>query len=209
MDYIKPRHLKWNYIRDKAEEFRKKYVDPPDLVPVPIFDIVEISLEIEIIPKKGLRERADIDGFLSNDLKTIFIDEGHYMNPYKEPRLRFTYAHETGHLLLHKDEIEKCQFRTEEDWIHFREDMLEDDLNWFEQQAYEFAGRLLVPKERLIQKLKSQKDKIEQFRSLSDTNSDNMLIEAISRVICKDFGVSDEVICRRIRSEKLWEELKL
>ena len=34
--FIEPPRLKWDFIRDKAEEFREKIVDPVDLVPVPI-----------------------------------------------------------------------------------------------------------------------------------------------------------------------------
>ena len=37
--------LKWSSIREKAEEFRKKYVDPIDLVPVPIIEIIEFELD--------------------------------------------------------------------------------------------------------------------------------------------------------------------
>ena len=82
-------------------------------------------------------------------------------------------------------------------------------LNWFEQQAYGFAGRLLVPKNKLIEELKNNQTKISQYRSLSDQNGDDLLIQAISRVICDKFGVSHGVIYRRIQFEKIWKELDL
>ena len=86
--------------------------------------------------------------------------------------------------------------------------MSEEDLNWFEQQAYEFAGRLLVPNEHLIKALEKQREKIETFKSLVSNDNDERLIDAISNVICDKFGVSSNVIYKRIRSEKLWDELK-
>ena len=112
-------------------------------------------------------------------------------------------------MILHSDIIQKSDFRTETEWIHFREEMSEDDLYWFEQQAYEFAGRLLVPKNKLVEELKKNRKKISQFRMLIEKNNDELLFQAISRVICDKFGVSDGVIFRRIRSEKISNEFNL
>ena len=124
------------------------------------------------------------------------------MDPRRENRLRFTYAHEIGHLILHEKEIRETTFRTPEDWIHFREDFLEDDLNWFESQAYEFAGRLLVPKEKLFEEIQGLHAKIKEFRVLAGDEEES-LIEAVSGVICEKFKVSRDVIQKRIRKEKL------
>lgn len=206
---IKPRKLRWDEIREKTEEFRKNYVHPIDLVPVPIEDILEFDLQISPWPIDGLLQKIDVDGFLSQDLQTIFVDKVIYMDPRYYRRLRFTYAHEIGHLVLHKEEIQRCEFRTEAEWKRFREDMSEDDLFWFEQQAYEFAGRLLVPKNRLVKELEKQRNKIDQFRALAERDDEELLIRAISRIICDTFEVSNEVIFRRFKYEKLWEELNL
>jgi len=200
--WIRPPRLKWSFIQEKAEEFRKRYIDPVFLIPVPIIEIVELKFNIEPIPIHGLMERIDIDGFLTRDLKNMCIDNDIYMDPRRENRLRFTYAHEIGHLILHENEIKKTTFRTPEDWIHFREDFLEDDLNWFESQAYEFAGRLLVPKEKLIEEIQGLHAKIKEFRVLAGDEEES-LIDAISGMICNKFKVSRGVIQRRIRIEKL------
>jgi len=200
--FIEPPRLTRNFIQQKAEEFRKNYVSPTDLVPVPIIEIVELKLGIQPIPKAGLKNRIDIDGFLTNDLKNICVDLDVYMDERQINRIRFTFAHEVGHLILHENEIRQCDFRTEEDWIHFHEDFLKDDLNWFEQHAYEFAGRLLVPKEELIREIKSRKNKIDEYRSIIG-DGEEMLIEAISRLICDKFKVSWMVIQKRIRIENV------
>jgi len=200
--FIEPPRLTRNFIQQKAEEFRKNYVSPIDLVPVPIIEIVELKLGIQPIPKAGLKSRIDIDGFLTNDLKNICVDLDVYMDERQINRIRFTFAHEIGHLILHENEIRQCDFRTEEDWIHFHEDFLKDDLNWFEQHAYEFAGRLLVPKEELIREIKNHKNKIDEYRSIIG-DGEEMLIEAISRLICNKFRVSWMVIQKRIRIENI------
>lgn len=206
MGGLKPKKYRWEEIREKAEEFRSKYVKPVDLIPIPIEEIIEFELGISPWPKKGLLQKIDIDGFLSRDLKYIFVDEDIYNDPRQENRLRFTYAHEVGHLVLHSEEIQNCEFRTEEEWIRFREEMSEDDLLWFEQQAYEFAGRLLVPISQLKKELESNRDKIKEFIKIFGKNSEDILLQAISRIICSKFGVSEGVIFRRIRTEKVFSE---
>ena len=123
---IQTRHLTWPKIHTYAEEFRAKYVDPIDKVPVPIVDIVEFDLGVHPIPIANLNSRIDIDGFLTKDLQSICIDQRIYIDDRYSNRLRFTFAHEVGHLVLHSDQINQCQFRTSEEWIHFHEDLDEE-----------------------------------------------------------------------------------
>lgn len=202
MPGLKPPILKWAAIRDKADEFRQQYVIPENMLPVPIVEIVELKLRLIPIPIFGLMERHDIDGFLTKDLQNICIDSDLYENPWKENRLRFTYAHECGHLVLHRREIQLCKYRTPKDWVNFRLDFDEVDLNWFELQAYEFAGRLLVPREALKREIETLSAKIYQFKKLAGDDQD-LLASAVSRLVCKIFGVSAEVVARRIKSEKI------
>ncbi len=201
-------HLKWSFIQEKAEEFRRKYVNPIDLVPVPIIKIVEVDLGIQPIPEVDLLSKIDIDGFLTRDLKHICIDQNIYMDDRYINRLNFTYAHEVGHLVLHEAQIKLCDFRTPDDWIYFHQDFREDDLLWFENQAREFAGRLLVPRERLLEEVLKRREKIIEYRSQVN-NEETEVIEAVSRGICKAFEVSYQVIQKRIRIEKVWDELDL
>jgi len=204
--FLQAPHLKWPFIQNKAEEFRREYVDPINRIPVPIVNITEIKLGIQPITIQGLMSRIDVDGFLTNDLKYIVIDKEIYMDERRETRLCFTYAHEVGHLILHEKEIKQCDFRTQDMWMHFHEDFLKDELNWFENQAREFAGRLLVPKERLIEEMQNLREKIDKLKSLLDDEKE-ALVDAISREICGKFNVSPQVIQKRIRIEKIWEEL--
>ena len=48
--FIHPLRLKFDLIRTKADEFRQRYVNPPDLLPIPIVEIVELQLGIMPIP---------------------------------------------------------------------------------------------------------------------------------------------------------------
>jgi hypothetical protein len=202
LPHIRPPRLTWASVREHAEEFRTRYVDPVDFLPVPIIEIVELKLKLTPIPIFRLLEEIDIDGFLTKDLMSICVDRDVYENPRKENRLRFTFAHEIGHLVLHRKEIQLCRFRTPADWIRFRDDFEEDDLSWFELQAYEFAGRLLVPRNPLTQEIEMLSKKIREYKKLARGNEEQ-IIQAVSRLVCKKFGVSADVIARRIKSEKI------
>ena len=199
---VRPPRLAWPQVRQKAEEFRADQVVPPDLLPVPIIEIVELKLRISPLPIVGLLEEIDIDGFLTKDLKSICIAQDVYENRRKENRLRFTFAHEVGHLILHRKEIQLCRFRTPSAWIRFRDDFEEEDLYWFEQQAYEFAGRLLVPRQPLIEEIERLAPKIEDFRRQGGSDEEQ-IAQAIARSVCRRFAVSADVVARRIKSEKL------
>jgi Zn-dependent peptidase ImmA (M78 family) len=202
LTHICPPRLTWMQVREKAEEFRTVYVIPAGLLPVPIIDIVELELKLTPIPVFRLLDEIDIDGFLTKDLKSICVDQDVYENPRKENRLRFTFAHEVGHLVLHRREIQLCRFRTSMDWMRFREDFEEEELFWFEQQAYEFAGRLLVPRSSLVEELKRLAPKIREFKRRGGSDEEKV-VQAISRSICGKFAVSSDVIARRIKSERL------
>lgn len=202
MTLVHPPRMTWPAIRKEAEKFRNEYVIPIDVLPVPIIEIVELRLKLTPIPIFELLQEIDIDGFLTKDLKNICVDQDIYENPRKETRLRFTFAHDVGHLVLHKMQIQLCRFRTAKEWMRFRDDFDEEDLNWFERQAYEFAGRLLVPRNMLVRDIETLSTKIAEYRRRGGNNEES-IIQAISRMICKKYLVSAEVIARRIKSERI------
>ena len=72
--WISPPRLSWPFIQEKAEEFRSRYVGSVHSIPVPIIEIVELTLKLEPIPIPGFMEKIDIDSFLTKDLKNICID---------------------------------------------------------------------------------------------------------------------------------------
>ncbi len=192
-------------IWSKAEEFRTKYVDPIDTIPIPIEEIIEFKLGITPVPVEGLADMAtDIEGFLSRDLKTIYIDKTRFNQPKFQNRVRFTLAHEIGHYILHPEQIKKLTFTTIEQWVDFILNTNNDpNLGLFEWQATEFAGRLLVPKDKLINSIEDQQGNIDLVRNTFPNISNDELIDGISNSICKVFGVSRQVIKKRISSENI------
>jgi Zn-dependent peptidase ImmA (M78 family) len=204
--------IKFDDIRKLADKVRKDYNVPPDLLPVTVEKIIEFKLKLDIIPKFGLKSEHDIEAFLSNDLKSIFVDSTCLMDDRYQKRLRFTLAHELGHYFLHQDIYKSLVFNGFDDWVSFI-NTNDDNVDWFEKQAHEFAGRLLVPREVLLSKISSLKSQIEEFVKKKSNNVDdmdkNVMVTGISKKICDDFGVSHEVIKARISRERIFHELGL
>lgn len=207
MTSLKPQILSREQIWEEVENFRQRHINPPDTVPVPIDDIIEFELNIQPQPIPHLLEEYDIDGFLSGDLKVLYIDQNIYESPRQENRRRFTYAHEAGHLWLHKAQIEECHFQNPREWIEFRNKMPEDDLKWSEYQGYEFAGRLLVPRNSLVQELNRTSDLVMKYRTGVPDSDDDLLMEYLAGFVNNVFRVSEDVIYRRIKHEKIWDLL--
>jgi len=196
----KPDRLSREEIWAKTEEFRQKFISDNQL-PIPIEEIVEFDLNLQVLPTTGLRDKFNIDGFLTKDMTTIQVDNRLLEDRFFR-RYRFTLAHEVGHFWLHKDMIKSVGFTNIDEWKGFvKEGITDDDYGWFEYQAYEFAGRLLVPINHLKDELEKQRDKIEQYLDLGRGLYNEPFVNALSRVICSKFEVSPTVIAKRIDKE--------
>jgi len=205
---IDPKEFKAPYIRieeikNAADAFRKRHW-PQETIPVDIFQIVEFGLGIDIRPVNNLKEAGDVDALLLGDLKTIAVDQKDFLNERTQNRLRFSLAHEIGHLELHRDAFLKIGYSTVEEWIEFYQQIPEDQYTWIEQHAYEFAGRLLVPRDKLVEKLDAAialatKAGFDAWDITGDST-----IQYVARGIARYFEVSDQVIEKRLIRENLW-----
>jgi Zn-dependent peptidase ImmA (M78 family) len=191
-------------IREIAEEFRSEHIFNKSL-PVDIEHVIEVTMGIIIIPMKGLQKSCDMEGFISKDFKKIYVDEELYMDDRYYKRVRFTIAHEIGHLLLHRSNIDGLKFESETDWIKFRMGMNDETLGWFETQASEIAGRILVPFDQLVESFKEARTSIMKTQTSWDSQKldDEELFSLVAQMICKKFDVSSGVIERRLRKENV------
>lgn len=133
-------------IQRRAEALLEKH-HPSRTVPVPIEEIVEFALRLDLIPVPGLSENRGINGYLSSDRSSIYVDE--YLFRNVETRYRFTLAHEVGHLVLHGALY--GTFSTEEDWRAFHRALSSHVLDRAEFQADYFANCLLAPRAPLLE----------------------------------------------------------
>ncbi len=205
---IDPRKFKAPFIPketiwQEADALRAKHPSGQCL-PVRILDLAEFDLGLSLIPVDGLREQLDIEALLMGDLSSILVDKRAFMNPRLEYRLRFSVAHEIGHLILHRDIYTDVRHATAKEWFDYISAIPDVEYGWVEWQAYEFAGRLLVPPDQLRKRFESAVQTAKAAGYSDWLAADEAALDYMATRIAPKFGVSAEVIAKRLRVEGLW-----
>jgi hypothetical protein len=185
--------------RDSVE-LRGHHVPPIDVI-----YIAEVILKLDVIPIPDLFADQKLDAALLPDLSGFYIDEDAYMSwergtRWIEQRLRFSFAHELGHYVLHREEIAANRFHTMEEFKRWA--AAPSNYGNAEYQANEFAGRFLVPVEVLMREY-------DQHRAgFASTEPRWREIEGMRQFIAKKisprFGVNHQVIEVRLDREGIW-----
>jgi Zn-dependent peptidase ImmA (M78 family) len=182
-------------IKKQADYFRGKVWG--DKIPVDIELIVEKELKLNLIPLPGLKRITGTEAFLSGDLSEIIFDDNR-----PDVRIRFSIAHEVGHFVLHKDQINILRATSYENWKEIIKNIPGPIWGRAEYQASEFAGRLLVPKQALINSIKERNLQIKKAKELLNNDSAS-LIEYLATNISKEFGVADKTMSIRFHKEDI------
>lgn len=199
-----PKHeiLSKEDLRSEAADFLAEFADS-DAVPVDIEAIVDTNIGLDIVPIRGIFKAFGIDGFLSNDMTAIYVDE--YIAGGKPlHRYRFTLAHEIAHWYLHERLYTAAKYDTPDGFLAFRGEIDVEDLTWYEWQAREFAGLVLVPPGALNKKIA---EAISQAVRRGMQNVDLSLEahrDAVAEWISKRMEVSMEVIRLRGAADGHW-----
>jgi hypothetical protein len=174
---------------------------PENTLPVPIEDIIDTKLQIDIVPLE--LSVHEIESFTSHDMTTIYVD----IKTYKAEntnRYRYSLAHEIAHIHLHKDIFQNAAFRDVTGWKEFTMSFGED-YRWIEWQAYEFAGLILVPPQHLEDQYYAFSKALEKAGVDIRRIGPNEL-RAVAKRMGDKFGVSSAVINRRAVRDGLWNE---
>ncbi len=197
--WIEPASL-WNI----SDEARNKHW-PEATLPVDAEGIVEFRLRLDIEPIKNLLSAIDVDAYLKRDLSGIVVDYDCYMKDKFANRMRFSFAHELGHFFLHKELYLKFGISSPDEWKDFILNVPEDEYKSFEWQANEFAGRLLVPYPELKAEMEKTVEILKENDLIHFLKVDpDAVLSKISPMLCKPFGVSTEVMEKRVKREQLW-----
>jgi len=185
----------------EAERVRKEHW-PSGQVPVEVEEILW-KFDIRIDPISSLKSSNDVDAVLLGDLTRVIVDLEEYMDERKLNRMRFSIAHELGHYVLHKEIYQNIRITSVDDWTRLVESIPEDQYGYIEYQAYEFAGRLLVPIDRLRQEISRATTKAKEAGFADWDPSGDVARDYVASNVCRVFGVSSEVIEKRILRERL------
>lgn len=184
-------------LRGEADAFLQRH-HPSLIVPVPIENIVEIGLGMDIVPFRAYKQRFGLDGAISVDMSTITVDE-HCMSEYPN-RYRFTLAHEVAHLVLHRDYIQELDAEAPDGWKRGVQQADSIDVSRMEYQAHFFAGSILVPRVPLFAAYEVARRQLEE-RGYDIGELSDLAVTQIAGSIAKSFQVSTQVIERRLKKE--------
>lgn len=189
MDYKNFRSCFIDYksIKEKADVFRKKYCG--NIIPVDIEKTIE-KIGIDIIPIPSLENFCNTDAFITSDWNSIYVDNEKYMDDRYYNRLRFSLAHELGHLLLHKSVYESLGILNFEDYYRFLLEVVGIEYGKIETQANKFAGFLLMPPEILKSERNNIVKKYDELKSIDPKQINSY----IAGQLAKKFGVSAEAM---------------
>jgi len=179
-----------------AENERSKCWDGK--IPVNVDVLAEKLHGVVFIPVNSLKQIVGSEAYLSGSL-----DEIDYDPSSPDVRVKFSVAHELGHLVLHPTQIKALRPASFVEWRDMITDMPAGMWGRAEWQAREFAGRLLVPRDYLLGEITKYKGAIDQAKNQMQNLTSDDLREVISRKICRTFGVSGDAIAYRIINEEI------
>lgn len=197
--------LVWNQV----EEFRRKYpCDELETIPIDTIHLADVELGLDLIPYDELYSKYRVEAALLADFSGIYVDAEIYdlsakAPPWKQNRLRFSIAHEIGHLILHRERFEREGFADVETFIEWSKS-LGGQKYQIEMEANEFAGRLLVPRYRLEAELKA----LEEVARVIYPNWRHEVQFRLTTAerIGQKFGVCQKSMLARFSREELWPD---
>ena len=192
----RPEYLCYENIKDYADSFLDEH-HRDRAIPIPIEEIIESQLGIDIIPVPGISNTRGVDGFLYCDLSAIVVDQDKMVTRYF--RHRFTLAHEVGHLTIHRPIFESLKCDSEAEWVEFQDSLSSTEMTWLERQADNFAGLVLVPPTQLVDKIKTCINKL-QAEGGEYLRESDFAWDLVETCLSKIFQVSKQVV--HIRPDK-------
>jgi hypothetical protein len=191
----------------KIEELRAQYaVLREDRTPIDVFAFLELELGLDPVPFDDLTAKYRVEAAIKADFTGIYLDAEQYKQMEKGPdwklnRLRFTVAHELAHYFLHRDLPQKENFSSLLDFARWNEDC-RGKKHTVEQEANEFAGRLLVPQTRLTVAFDEFAPAAE--RLVSNFMQSSSLRDKFSDKVAPRFGVNSQVVAVRLDRDGIW-----
>ncbi len=195
------------HIWNQVEDLRAKYETlREDCIPIDIFTFAEIDLALDPIPFDDLTAKYRVEAALKADFTGIYLDTEQYKLMERGPewklaRLRFSVAHELAHYCLHRHIPQPENFASLPDFARWTDDY-GGRKYVLEQEANEFAGRLLVPRSRLLEAFNEFAPQIRNL--LPNFIASGQVRDSFAERIAPRFGVNSQVIAVRLDRETIW-----
>lgn len=195
------------HIWQRVEQLRSQYdLLKEDRTPIDVFTFFEVDLGLDAIGFPNLTAKYRVEAALKADFTGIYLDEEQYRLMERGPdwklaRLRFTLAHELAHYFLHRGVPQRENFASLPDFARWNENYGGRKYT-LEQEANEFAGRLLVPEPRL--RACYDEFAAEAARLIPSFTQSGQVRHKFAEKTGQQFGVNAEVIEIRLDRDVIW-----
>ncbi len=189
-------------LRDIADRFLAEH-HPDGTLPVPVEEIIEFRLLLNIIPIPGLRRFFDIDGYVSKSLRDISVDQ--YIQESRPDHYRYVLAHELSHVLIHGHIVSQFDFDSIEAWKVAILGIPKEERAVYDGQAHELGTLILVPTDRLATEFERDRKRFEQRGlTLSQVAATERGCIIVEDNLARRFDVPRFVITDRMNRCRLW-----
>jgi Zn-dependent peptidase ImmA (M78 family) len=192
----------YDELRIVAEHFLADH-HPGGTIPVPVEEIIEFRLGLNIIPMPGLRRSFDIDGYVSKSLRDISVDQ--YIQESRSDYYRYVLAHELSHILVHGEIISRFDFDSIEAWKAAIIGIAKEERAVYDGQAHELGTLILVPTVELTAEFERDRKRFEQkgltLTQVAATERGRIIVEDD---LARRFDVPRFVITDRTNRGGLW-----
>lgn len=195
------------HIWRKIDELRAGFdLLKEDHTPIDVFTFFEVDLGLDAIPFDDLAAKYRVEAAIKADFSGIYLDAEQYALMERGPewklnRLRFTVAHELAHYYLHQDLPQASDFASMTDFARWTSSYGGRKYTT-EQEANEFAGRLLVPETRLG--ILFDEFAREAERLMPRFVDSGQLRDKFAERIAPRFGVNSQVVAIRLDRDGIW-----
>ena len=195
------------HVWTKIEELRGQYeLLEEQRTPIDVFTFFEIDLGLDPIPFDDFTAKYRVEAAITADFTGLYLDAEQYSLMERGPewklnRLRFTIAHELAHFFLHRDLPQAEHFSSLPNFARWTANYGGRKYT-AEQEANEFAGRLLVPDTRL-------RNLFEEFAPEAEKLVPNFmqsgpLRDKFADKVAPRFGVNAQLIAVRLDRDGIW-----
>jgi Zn-dependent peptidase ImmA (M78 family) len=195
------------HVWTKIDELRAGYeLLGETRTPIDVFTFFEVDLGLDPIPFDDLTAKYRVEAAITANFTGLYLDAEQYALMERGPewklnRLRFTVAHELAHYFLHRDLPQAEYFASMPAFARWTANYGGRKYT-AEQEANEFAGRLLVPEARL----KACFDEFapEAEKLIPNFMQSGSLRDKFAEKIAPRFGVNPQVIAVRLDRDGIW-----
>lgn len=195
--------LTWQQIAASARAFAEEHDLASRHYPLDVEEIAECDLGMEFRLASGVLDEFGSPAQIApgEDRPVITVDADQYRQ--LTSFYRYSVAHEIGHYVLHRDWLTKVwQLVTSvESWKAVIMARSEDDYQWIEAQAEEFASYLLAPETVFEPFLCRQLELVGRVNAILESED---VLPYLANPVGEYFGMSNSAAQARIRKSAQW-----